>query len=259
MGLYEHIAADYDAVTGESARVGPARRFLGALARLRPLRRALDAACGTGLHAVILAEMGAAVTGADISEAMLDRAADRARAAGATVEWLCAPMQELARHVAGPFDAVLCLGNSLPHLLTDADLDAALAGFAALLAPDGLAVLQVLNYARILARGERIVGVTRSGGRQFIRFYDFPPPSKLGCVPSFGPGELIQFNVLTLDWRDGGCETDLVSTPLRPSRPGELDAACRRAGLARIERFGGLDFRPFDEAESDVLVIVAGR
>lgn len=47
--------------------------------------------------------------------------------------------------------------------------------------------------------------------------------------------------------------------PLRPWRPGELDAACRRAGLARIERFGGLDFRPFDEAESDVLVIVAGR
>ena len=28
---------------------------------------------------------------------------------------------------------------------------------------------------------------------------------------------------------------------------------------AVAQRFGGLDFRPFDEAESDVLVIVAGR
>ena len=45
--------------------------------------------------------------------------------------------------------------------------------------------------------------------------------------------------------------------PLRPWRPGELDAACRRAGLRRVQRFGGPDFRPFNEADSDALLVVA--
>ena len=38
-------------------------------------------------------------------------------------------MQNLPASLAGPFDALLCMGNSLPHLLTDEDLTAALSGF----------------------------------------------------------------------------------------------------------------------------------
>jgi SAM-dependent methyltransferase len=243
MGFYEQIATEYDDVTGQAARTQPVCRFLAELGRRHRLGRVLDAACGTGLHAVLLAQGGAAVTGADISDSMLDQARRRADAAGVDIRWLPAPMQELAARVASPFDAVLCLGNSLPHLLQPAELDATLAGFASLLAPGGVVVLQLLNYSRILARGERVVGVTRSAGREYVRFYDFL-------------GDLVQFNVLTLAWTEGRCETDIVSTPLRPYRPGEIMDSLRRGGLGHIELFGGLDFRPFDEAESDVLLVI---
>lgn len=244
MGLYEQIASEYDDVTGQAARIEPVRRFLAELGGRHRLGRVLDAACGTGLHAVLLAQGGAAVTGADLSEPMLDQARRRADEAGAVVHWLAAPMQQLAARVPGPFDAVLCLGNSLPHLLQPGELDATLAGFASLLAPGGVVVLQLLNYSRILARGERIIGVTRSAGREYVRFYDFL-------------GDLVQFNVLTLEWTDGECRTDLASTPLRPYRPADIADSLRRGGLAHIEQFGGLDFRPFDETQSDVLLILA--
>jgi hypothetical protein len=48
--------------------------------------------------------------------------------------------------VARRYDAVLCLGNSLPHLMTQADLVAALRGMAGVLRPRGLFVTQNLNY-----------------------------------------------------------------------------------------------------------------
>jgi len=244
MDLYEHIAGDYDEVTGAAGRQKPAEEFLAELRRRHPYDRVLDVACGNGLHAMILARAGVSVTGADISGPMLDQARRRAAEAGLSVQWVHAPMQEIAGHVEGPFDAILCLGNSLPHLLADGLLAQTLAGLARLLAPGGAVVLQLLNYARILAGRERIVGVTRRDNVEYVRFYDFP-------------GDLVRFNVLKLTWTAGRCEHDLADTLLRPYTPQEITEACRAAGLGRVECYAGLNFAPFDERQSDTLMVVA--
>jgi glycine/sarcosine N-methyltransferase len=259
--LYEQIASHYGEITGEESRSGPAKEFLAELRRRHPFSSVLDVACGTGLHAVMLAEMGAAVTAADLSPAMLHRAQARAShlphlalgdSPGAplpspgSIRFIQAPMQDLAARLAGPFDAILCLGNSLPHVLDGAELHAALAGFARLLAGGGVLVLQLLNYARILARGERIVGVTRAGPDEFVRFYDFLDG-------------LVRFNVLTLRWHDGRCESELASALLRPYTRADLEPALRAAGLARIDFHAGMNFAPFDEQQSDTLMIVVGK
>jgi 2-polyprenyl-3-methyl-5-hydroxy-6-metoxy-1,4-benzoquinol methylase len=244
MDLYEHIAADYDAVTGAAGRRQAARTMLAELRRRHPFDSVLDVACGNGTHAIMLAEMGARVTAADISEAMLDHARRRAGDAGLAVRWVHAPMQEIARHVEGPFDAILCLGNSLPHLLDPHQLTRALAGFAKLLAPRGVVVLGLLNYARVLARQERIVGVTRQGDTQYVRFYDFL-------------ADFVRFNVLKLTWSAGGCTHDLADTLLRPYTRDEIAAACRIAGLGRVDCHAGADFADFDEQTSDTLTLIA--
>jgi SAM-dependent methyltransferase len=254
--LYEQIASHYGQITGEESRAAPAKAFLAELRRRHPFGSVLDVACGTGLHAVMLAEMGAAVTAADISPAMLERAQARAAAlhlapgdspgASGSIRFLQAPMQELTGLLAGPFDAILCLGNSLPHLLAPADLSAALAGFAGLLAGRGVLVLHLLNYARILARGERIVGVTRDGQYEFVRFYDFLDG-------------LVRFNVLTLHWREGRCDSELASALLRPYTRADLEPPLRAADLPCIDLYTGMNFAPFDEKESDTLTIVARK
>ena len=244
MDLYEHIAGDYDAVTGAAGRRQAAQAMLAELRRRHPFDRVLDVACGNGMHAMMLAGMGVSVTAADISEAMLDQARRRSAEAGLAVRWLHAPMQEIAKHVEGPFDAILCLGNSLPHLLDSHQLARTLAGLANLLAPSGVVVLQLLNYARVLARRERIVGVTRQGATEYIRFYDFL-------------ADFVRFNVLKLTWSAEGCTHDLADTLLRPYTRDEIAAACRTAGLDRIDCHAGPDFTNFDEQTSDTLMVLA--
>jgi len=252
--LYESIAGKYDEVTGADGRQAPAEAMLAELRRRHPLTRVLDVACGNGLHAMILARMGAEVTAADISRPMLDQARARAEAARLNVQWVHAAMQNIAERVEGlvpsnaegSFDAILCLGNSLPHLLEPRLLARTLAGFARLLAPDGVVALGLLNFARVLDREERIVGVTRRGDREFIRFYDFLE-------------DLVRFNVLTLDFSAGQCKHEITSTLLHPYTPAEVAAACESAGLSRFDLFAGTAFEPFDERQSDTLTVIAAK
>ena len=53
-----------------------------------PPGRALDVGCGEGADAIWLARRGWQVTGVDVSEVALERAAARARDEGVTVEWV---------------------------------------------------------------------------------------------------------------------------------------------------------------------------
>lgn len=253
MGLYEKIVDEYDEVTGAAGRRELAEAMLAELRVRHPYESVLDVACGNGMHAMILARMGADVTAADISQAMLDQARARADAAALDVRWLNCAMQDIAGQVAGPFDAILCLGNSLPHLLEPAQLAQTMTGFARLLAPRGVVVLQLLNYARVLSRQERIVGVTShetSGGpksrTEYVRFYDFL-------------GDLVRFNVLKLTWTSGRCSSEIVDTLLRPYTPADVSAACRAAGLGQIDLYSGNQFAAFNEQDSDTLMVVAQR
>src|SRR5258706_9615613 len=82
-GSYENLAADYDWMFGDDALVNGRAIKLPATARL--LRRisrtsaVLDAACGTGVDAAVLARRGFTVWAADGSAAMVEGAAARFR------------------------------------------------------------------------------------------------------------------------------------------------------------------------------------
>ncbi len=244
MTFYDELAADYDELTGHATRARAARAFVEELLGRYAIRSAVDVACGTGLYALALAEAGVETTGVDISAQMLNQAREHADQAGLAIRWIDASMQQLAAKVSDQVDAVLCMGNSLPHLLDDDELPAALSSFRAVLAPDGVLAIHVLNYDRILAQGERIVGITRSGDRQFVRFYDFLAGR-------------VRFNVLSLEWRGQECTHSLHSTVLRPYRLDELRTALQAHGFSDIAARGDLQLGPFDPATSDSLLIIA--
>lgn len=247
MSFYDELADEYDTIVNAPARLRAVTRFADWLLGGRTVRRVLEVACGTGLYARVLASRGLAVTAADVSEAMVAKAQAAPPATGqAPIDWLCAPMQAIAQHAPGPFDAVLCMGNSLPHLLADDDLAAALASFHRVLAAGGLAVIQLLNYGRILAGGERIVGITRHGDREYVRFYDFLDGR-------------VRFNILGIRWTGDRCEHQLHQTILRPYRADEVRDALLAAGFARVDLLGALDGQPFDPAASDTVVVIGSR
>jgi SAM-dependent methyltransferase len=79
----------------------------------------LDVGCGTGRHSVGLAQAGYQVTGVDISDAMLQKAAERAAAANVS---LTLHQVNMAEYVPGQqFDAAICLCEGALCLLGSVD------------------------------------------------------------------------------------------------------------------------------------------
>jgi len=255
--MYDDFSADYDRFVDWTARLGVELPFTERQLHEVRARRVLDAACGTGMHAVALAERGYTTVGTDFSAGMIERARANAAAAGVGVRFEVAGFGELRDRVGEGFDALLCLGNSLPHALTTADLDAALADFAACLRPGGLLLIQNRNFDAVLAGRERWMepqvhreegdGDRPAAERIFLRFYDFEPEGAL------------TFNVITLRREEaGGWTQHVVSTPLRPWRRGELVTALM-AGFDEIVCWGDMQGARFDPVTSGNLIVTATR
>lgn len=250
--LYDEIGADYDRFVDWETRLAfelPA--IVGVLAD-HDVRRVLDAACGTGRHALALAERGYEVVGADLSAAMVARARENAAAAGAELPFHQVGLGELGHHLEGPFDAVLCLGHSLPHLLSAEEVEAALRDMAGLLLPGGLLLLQNRNDERLLAQGQRILPVSshREGEWEwlFLRFLDLEP-------------QRIVFHFVTL-WRENrhrAWRQRVSSTVHRPIPLQELAAALKRVGFVDLAVYGNWNREPFNPAESSDLVVLAQK
>jgi len=115
--------------------------------------RVLDVAAGTGFHSVRLLDAGFDVTSVDGSPQMLSRAFKNAEQHGHVLRTIHSDWRWLNRDVYGTYDAVICLGNSFTHLFTDRDRRKALAEFYAVLAHDGMLILDQRNYDAILDNG----------------------------------------------------------------------------------------------------------
>src|ERR1035441_7575659 len=79
----------------------------------------LDLCCGPGRHAVEFARRGFQVTGVDRSRFLLERARERADAAGVAVEWVLDDMREFARPAA--FDLACNLFTSFGYFEREED------------------------------------------------------------------------------------------------------------------------------------------
>jgi glycine/sarcosine N-methyltransferase len=255
--MYDEFSNDYDRFVNWPERLALELPFLeeqlqkvGGLAG-GPVR-VLDAAAGTGMHVIALVQRGFLAAGADLSAGMIARASENSRQAGVQVRFVVAGFGDLAEAFWDdlPFDAILCMGNSLPHILTSALLAAALADFSACLRPGGLLLIQNRNFDAVMTARQRWMEpqCDQEGEKEwiFLRFYDFRPDG------------LIDFNILTLYREAGGAWRQRVSTTqLYPQRKAELVEALQKAGFTQIKSLGGLNRLPFKANQSGNLVTTA--
>lgn len=231
--FYDALAPLFDLMTDWEARLAAEGPFLRQMLQRQGARRVLDAACGSGGHALALARWGYEVTGADASPGMIALAERKVAAAGLKVPFVVADLAHLpvAFAAAPPFDAALCLGNSLPHLLTQDDLVAALRGLAGVLRTGGLLITQNLNYDLRWRTRPRSIGV-QSGvldGQEHLvwRFADYD----LAAVR-------IAFHIAVFRRTGDGWTVQTHTTPQRPLFCADLMATLGSAGFTGVEVYG---------------------
>jgi glycine/sarcosine N-methyltransferase len=148
--FYDGLAADYHALFDDwwAAAVwhGGVIAALLAARRVVPPSSLLDCTCGIGTQALPLAASGYRVTGTDISPRSVARARVEGTARKLPVRLEVADMRFLHETLQERFDAVISCDNALPHLLTDADLDLALASIRSCLCDDGVFLASVRDY-----------------------------------------------------------------------------------------------------------------
>lgn len=128
-------------------------------------RLLLDLGCGTGNHAVLLAQRGHKVVGVDRSEGMLAQAREKMAAASCCLTFQSGDIRSV--DLAKRFDAVLMMFSVLGYQYDDDDLTAALTTVRRHLDPGGLFIFDVWNGPAVLADrpGEREVTVVEEAAR----------------------------------------------------------------------------------------------
>jgi glycine/sarcosine N-methyltransferase len=225
--FYDELAGDYDtlhvdwrqSVRSQGATLdGLIRGELGA-----GPQRVLDCACGIGTQAIGLALAGHDVLATDLSPGAVRRAAAEAAAMGATLATGVADFTRLAEDVGGTFACVLACDNSVAHLHSDDELARFAAGVVAKLAPGGLALVSLRDYAPLVA--ERAPGHPVRVGEGTISFqvWDWDDDGRAYAMAQFtlrGEGE---------HW-----QTACRRTRLRALLRDDICGALAAAGLSEV-------------------------
>jgi SAM-dependent methyltransferase len=203
-------------------------------------QRLLDVGCGTGKSFMPMLPRGWEVTGCDISAAMLDLARKKA---GEAVRLEVADMLELPRF--GEFDLVWALDDAINYLLSPEELECALAGMRANLAPTGLLLFDanaLLAYRTFFAETE----VVERNGRRLIW--------KGLAPPDVAPGSICEsrMEVMPDDADTSPAEAPTLTHRQRHFPEIDVLTAFERAGLECLNVYGdGVDdelHQPLDEA-----------
>lgn len=130
----------------------------------KPVASVLDAACGTGGHAIPLASRGYHITAFDASEDMVRRA----RAKSERIPFHVQDLRDF--NIEGRFDACICMFAAMNYLTITADIQKALTGIRRHLKPEGLLVFDFWNGSAVLRMlPETRVKTVCGGGRKILR------------------------------------------------------------------------------------------
>ncbi len=258
--FYDELSEDYVDMIEFSSKVESESEIFKNIVSEYKITRCLDAGCGVGLHSIILSKLGVEVLGIDISASMIEKARELAQRFGVSAEFEVLDFSLIKEKYKEKFELVLCIGNTLPHLINEKDLLIALRNFYNALVPNGILIVQILNYDKIMENEERIVNVRETPERIFVRFYDFEPT--IVGSPSLKVFEIrkdfLKFNVLIVD-KTKNYSHKLISTRIKPIKSEDLCRKLRMVGFKEIEIFGDLLKREFKADESKNIVVFAQK
>lgn len=243
MSAFTTVAEFYEVLSDSSARLEREGPFLKQCLEQAPGKRVVDIACGTGLHAAFLADLGADVTALDASADMIAHA--QARRSHPNVAYGVCDMRNVQ---GGPWDLALCLGNSITLLDSLEDVRATLAAVHAALSPGGLFVVQVINYAADAAQKPRHrVEIKMIGEREIVAVKNLVPHADHTLLS------------LAFFCKQDGHYTSVAETSVQINlRREQLEPAATEVGLVKAV-YGAFDQSEYVAPASPDLIVVLKR
>ena len=239
--FYDGLAANYDEMISFEKAVEKKKKLLKDI--IKPeMKYAADLGCGSGVDSIALVSLGLKVTAFDPSVEMLAVAKENAEREKAKVTFHNLSIDAISEDFNHQFDLVVSLGNTFANIGKE-QLVKSLQRCKQILKPQGILLIQILNYEKILNVKERIVNITEGGDKYFIRFYDFI-------------GTEVIFNILIFN-KQKPSEHNLISTKLFPHTPDDFDNAMNRIGFIEVEFFSDFDLTIFNKEMSKDLIIRA--
>ncbi len=152
--FYDELAADYHLNFGNwDDAIANQAKILNKIIKEHANGSAqtlLDCSSGIGTQAIGLAQTGYTVTASDLSPLAIKRAKAEALKRKVSIDFKVADFLRLESEVEGTFDVVISCDNSLPHLLSDAELQLAAKNILSKIRPGGLFIASTRDYDEIL-------------------------------------------------------------------------------------------------------------
>ena len=242
--FYNSLSESYDSMTRDRHRWKTvSEQYAELFSNFNP-KRILDAGCGSGGEALMLAGAGFEVIGIDTSPKMINIAREKARKSDLNVVFWVDDIKSLDTVPDQYVDMVICRGNTLPHLISTLELERTFSAFKRVLSSGGKLLLQWLNYENILSERKRLVGITGAAGEVFVRFYDFNNQKEL------------VFNLLALN-RSDSWQHEWLSTRLRPWVAEDVERLLIKSDWSKILTMADLKGGTFNSQSSRDVVVMA--
>lgn len=230
---YHLIFDDWDASIGRQAEALDAvvRSLLGTVRG-----SVLDVACGIGTQCLGLAALGYAVTASDLAPAAVARARSEAAKRDLTIDFSVADLRRAHGHHGREFDVVLCADNSLPHLLSDAEIGAALGELLRCTRPGGLCIVSVRDYAALERGGTQMkpYGAREDGGVRYVLFQVWKWREPLYDTSFY----------IVRDAGAGDCHTRVARTTYYAISVADVARLMEGAGFVKVRRIDGRLHQP---------------
>jgi SAM-dependent methyltransferase len=248
--MFEDFADVYEAMIDWPKRLAHEEPFYRRLFERLGVRSVIDVACGTGHHAAMFHQWGLRVEGADISPTMIGLARKtfgQPRNLQWTVRGYDSPIT-----LVEPFDAAICVGNSLALAADASAAERAVRRTLAAVRDGGAVVIQVLNLWR-LPEGpcvwQKCLRTKLAG---------FVPDEALILKGVHRCGNRGYVDLLLMSLSDDVTMRN-ESTALLGLEATDLERMARSAGAQKVSLLGGYEGEPYDRDKSVDLLMVAEK
>jgi len=241
--FYDSFAEDYNSMIPLEKQVESKTDFFKRIID-DDTKSAADLGAGSGADSIALAKLDLNVTAFEPSSEMVTQAKQNFTNQNVKVDIHKKRIMEIDNSFHNSFDLVVSLGNTFANINKE-DIEGSVVKVLDLLKENGKVIIQILNYDKVLKERKRIVNITESDKKQFIRFYDF-------C------GSNVYFNLLSF-FKNDFANRQLIATEIFPYTKSFLEELFVKNGADKIEFYGDMKMSEFDSFSSNNLIIIVRK